>query len=569
MEWQYYLIEAPTINLLADVSSPPTSLGDENITIFGEGITGTLSGGITSSAVDNLDNDGFVTEQAISSVGEYFEFEWSAGANWNFGLFSDNDNTVAAMAADTSSWGDNDYIFYGARAQDGGGINNRYSESNLAFESLNATVSGQYYGRVGFDSQGRPTVWQSSDGITWAVRHRGTASAPSGSYRFIAVAQNDGAVFDSLTQGTISSAPSLAFRYIESPDGYYSYPLFATQEEADYYELTESGVDNGSHTHVYPDDPTFTTWYMPNTQFQMDYELTPVEDGNTTFQGSTITWTEIPSVTNADLVPSAFSGSDFSFNENETVNIQVTPAGASWSTTVSGLPSGLSFDGIHIIQGTTEYVPSDEVHTVTVTRTNSYGSSVGTFDITINDNASLGDFNGFTEFGGNLVQPNRIILTHDALLQYDTVLSQGQQLTYSYSQGQNPPTIGILNATGQANLDAFDPATDTLGTVQDVNNFAQTSQWDLRYVTFGGYIGGSGHKFALVGWDDNSIQSGAEGDNVNIEFKLEYGLDGYIRLYRGGVLKLTSLNTFSGDQTLTFAAFDDQQRKQMFTPRQT
>lgn len=548
------LVEAPTVRLLADVSDPPTSLGDENITIFGEGITGTLAAGITSSATDDADNDGFVTEQSINAVGEYFEFQWSAGANWNFGLFSENDNTVAAMAADTSSWSDSDYIFYGARAQDGGGIDNRYSEASLAFDSLNATVAGQYYGRVGFDSQGRPTVWQSSDGVTWAIRHRGRAAAPAGNYRFIAVAQNDGAVFDSLEQGTLSSAPSLAFRYIESPDGYYSYPLFATQEEADYYELTESGSDNGSHTHVYPDDPTFTTWYMPNTQFQMDYELTPEEDGNTTFQGSTITWTEIPSLTNADLAPSAFSGSDFSFSENASVNIQVAPQDASWTTTVSGLPDGLSFDGVTLIQGTTSYVPADETHTITVTRTNSYGSSTGTFDLTINDNASLGDFTGFTEFGGNLVQPNRIIRTHDALLQYDTVLSQGQQLTYSYSE--IPPTIGILNATGETNLAAFDPETDSLDASGSSSNpgfnFAYRSQWELRYSTFGGYIGGNKERYYLEGWDDNTTQSGAEGDNFNIEFKLEYGNDGYIRLYRGGVLKLTSLNTFSGDQALTF-----------------
>ena len=56
------------------------------------------------------------------------------------------------------------------------------------------------------------------------------------------------------------AAPTLYFRYIESPDGYYSYPLFATQEEADYYEEQTAGSANGSHTHVYPDDPSNTTW---------------------------------------------------------------------------------------------------------------------------------------------------------------------------------------------------------------------------------------------------------------------------------------------------------------------
>ncbi len=69
-------------------------------------------------------------------------------------------------------------------------------------------------------------------------------------------------------------------------------------------------------------------------------------------------------------------------------------------------------------------------------------------------------FPGFTEFGGNLVQPNQINLAEDALIQYDTLLSQGQELTYSYSH--NPPTVGILSAEGQSILDNL--GTNSLGT---------------------------------------------------------------------------------------------------------
>ena len=198
-------------------------------------------------------------------------------------------------------------------------------------------------------------------------------------------------------------------------------------------------------------------------------------------------------------------------------------------------------------------------------RSNSYGTTTETFTITVADNASLSNIAGWTETQGNFVQPNRIILDHDALLQYDTQINPGEELTYSYSQ--IPPTIGILNSTGQTNLDAFDPATDTLGTVQQQSTtLLRRSQWDLRYVSFGGYVGANGEKYALTGWDDNATIPASEGTNVNVEFKLEYGVDGYFRLYRGGVLLKTSLNTFSGAQTLTLAGFDDQQQSDVYIP---
>ena len=316
---------------------------------------------------------------------------------------------------------------------------------------------------------------------------------------------------------------------------------------------------------MFPDDATYSTWWMPNTCHEMNGGFPPAGT-DLVFQGQTVTYTEIPSQTNADLAPTAFSGGDHSFNENSAVSIQITPADAQWTTSVSGLPQGLTFDGTSMIQGTTNYVPRDESYTVTVTRTNNYGSSNGTFVINITDNASLGDLTGFTEIGGNLVQPNRIVLDYDALLQYDTTLSQGEEITYSYSAGDGiPPTIGILNTTGEIAAASHDPSMDDLGTTSG-NNFAETNKWDLRYVTFGGYVGASSTKHALVGWSDNVILQGSEGLNVGVEFKLEYGTDGYIRLYRGGVLLKTSANTFNGDQTITLAGFEDQQQSDLYVP---
>ena len=100
-----------------------------------------------------------------------------------------------------------------------------------------------------------------------------------------------------------------------------------------------------------PDDPSNTTWYMPNTAHQMNHGLTPVEDGVTTFMSNPIAWTEITSLTNADLAPSAFTGS-LTVDEGSTVNYQTQPQDTTYTTTITGLPSGLTDFGGGMIVGT-------------------------------------------------------------------------------------------------------------------------------------------------------------------------------------------------------------------------
>ena len=167
--------------------------------------------------------------------------------------------------------------------------------------------------------------------------------------------------------------------------------MFTTEEEAKYYDEIHNGLTAGSgssHTHTYADDPTNTTWYMPEASHDAnEYQHSSAPNGTETFNGNTINWTEITSLTNADLTPTAYSGSDITQQEGTNVNIQVTPQGASWSTSVSITPSGsgLVYDNYSVIQGTLADVGSDTTYTITVTRANSYGSSVGTFTVTATD----------------------------------------------------------------------------------------------------------------------------------------------------------------------------------------
>ena len=203
-------------------------------------------------------------------------------------------------------------------------------------------------------------------------------------------------------------APTMNFRFIESPDGNYDYPVFATEEEANYYDLLNGGTGT-STTDTYDDDPTGTTWYIPTNGFNDDQSTAPTGG---TFMGNSINWTEVTSLTDADLTPAQFSSSDYTYEEGTAVNFQLLPAGASFSQTVTVSPSGSGMvynSSTGYLQGTLADVGTDTIYTVTVTRANAYGSSVGTFEVQATDVAPVQtndtpwtkalDFSGSNEHG--------------------------------------------------------------------------------------------------------------------------------------------------------------------------
>jgi hypothetical protein len=411
--------------------------------------------------------------------------------------------------------------------------------------------------KAGIDQNGYLAVWYYDDSRSndWILcSRRNITTDGSKDYHLVVKLWNGNATLVEIPERTATdpSAPALNYRFIESPDGSYHYPLFATAEEANYVD-TANGGSGSSHAHVYLDEPTFTTWYMPDTGGFMDVSSAPLDTAE-------ITYSEIATLADGQFAPGQLTLSDQTVAENTAVNLPIQPVDQVPIAVVTGLPSPLVFQSGSIV-GTTPYVAADTDYVITVARSNGYGTTTQTFTLTITDNSSLGDFTGYTEYGGNLVQPNRIILTDDAVVQYDTLLSQGQELTYSFT-GQVPPTIGILSGTGSTALGNL--GSNTLGSVG--YDFAETSMWDLRYVTAGGNLGGPG-QYALTGWSDNSTSSGAyPGDQDGGEWKLEYSTDGYIRLYYNGVLKKTSASTFTGDKAITLAAFDTQAQSDVYIP---
>ena len=544
--------------------------------------------------------------ETIDQAGEYYTLKIAGGGRFIIGLGREEDGDRTELEALTGTatggssslgmiWGQAFYDYgsytapwtwYGSSTSSSYGPGWSFG-GNDKMMRYNSTVQAEHgpdvngkdgtLFKIGIDQNSYISCWYYDAGRSndWILTSRRNIVTAPGEY-FLVVKlwdQNNVLTEMPLRVATDPAAPALAYRYIESPDGSFYYPLFASADEAAYVDVQNGGTAPGSaHAHVFIDEPTASVWYMPDNGVTHAGASAP---SNT----AEITYTEIP--TNADnlYAPALLNLPDYTFAENTVVNFQIHPQDSEQVNITPEFTLALSNLGLNynngFITGTTSYVIRNTPATITVSRSNNYGTTTETFGITITDNASLSDIAGWTETQGNFVQPDRIILGsspstgYDALLQYDTQINPGEELTYTYVSGQVPPTIGILNATGEANLAAFNPATDTLGTVQNVNNFAQEDNWDLRYVSFSGYIGApgnSGEKHRLIGWADNTYQPGDEGTLYGPEFKLEYGVDGYFRLYVGGVLKLTSANTFSGPQTLTAAAFNDQQQSDVYIP---
>ena len=89
--------------------------------------------------------------------------------------------------------------------------------------------------RCGIDENGYISIETLRDGSTWVVHARSGYSVPQGSSYHLGIkSQSTSArVFSAPKVHLLEpEAPTMYFRYIESPDGVYNYPVFVTEEEA-------------------------------------------------------------------------------------------------------------------------------------------------------------------------------------------------------------------------------------------------------------------------------------------------------------------------------------------------
>ena len=411
--FEQVVISDPYSTMVADVAG-----ADTTVSYVGYGLD-PVGNDIYGSTSTNSQN-GLLSDDIIDQAGEYFTFdirnEGTIGfglvhtqASYDSGLYSGN-----STYANPTTFGVSNSAHYGFQfshwfhpTPNGSwtnyGANTSYS-TRAGWSNFNGTneqadwlAGNPIKVRVGIDTNSYISIETLRNGTDWVVHSRTSYPIPQGSsYRLGIKTNHTGARVFSMPKVHLlePAAPTMQFRYIESPDGVYHYPIFATAEEAAYYDEIHNALAVGtgsSHTHTYVDDPTNTTWYMPEASHDPTSYQFSVVPTNTTFSGNAVSYTEITSLTNSDLTPTQFNGNDITQEEGTALNIQVTPAGASWTTSVSISPSGsgLVYDNYSVIQGTLADVGADTTYTVTVTRANSYGSSTGSFTITATDVAPV------------------------------------------------------------------------------------------------------------------------------------------------------------------------------------
>ena len=401
------VISDPYSTMVADIDGLTDSgalVGSASIDPIGNDI-----GGNTTT---HNNNAGYLSSETINQAGEYFTFDIRGEGQIGFGLVHTQSSFDDGHFSGSSSYADPSTFCNGANSSHYGyqfghffhptpngswtnyGANTSYSMrsgwSNFP-DKQNWLDGNPVKMRVGIDTDGYISIDSYDPNTSTFVPHARTSYVqPEGAEFKLGIKfSNPYARLYSTPKVHLleEEAPTMYFRYIESPDGVFNYPLFATEEEANYYDEQNGGTGT-SHTHTYADDPTNTTWYMPDTNGVMNGTSAPSFDLSL---GQSATYTEVTSLTNSDLAPPLFSANNITQEEGTNVNIQINPAGSNWSTSVSISPttSGLVWDGYSMVQGTLADVGADTTYTITVTRGNSYGSTTGSMTVTATDVAPV------------------------------------------------------------------------------------------------------------------------------------------------------------------------------------
>ena len=534
-------------------------------------------------STDSGTNDaGYLSENTIDQAGEYFTFDIRGKGTYMFGLVHTEDSfnngryTGNQIYADPSNFCTNtgnaaygyqwalgfhignahaSWTLYGAAT--GYKMGEAWINSNTDFdEKENWNNNQPVKMKVGLDENGYISVYTKADEAgEWKLHARSSyAAQENAEYKLgIKLMSNNSRI---RTQPKVHllepEAPTMYFRYIESPDGVFNYPLFATQEEANYYHEIIAGLNAGegqSHTHVYVDDPTGTTWYMPENG-QMNGIGAPY---NMVFNGQTVLFTEITSLSNSDLVPPTFSGYDLTVNELASVNYQTQPQDTAYLTAINNLPVGLMSLGGTII-GTAPEVTGDNVanpsdtYTVEVVRTNSYGSSVGTFNIIVNNlTVPVTVPSGFTLTSGNMADSDT--LDSNSVLTLDDTLASGKRMIVSKSWVETNVLPNITSSLQKAYVGVPSPNA-VWGQVELHNDFDAVMRWEGQ--------SSNAHKSTLAdGSDIIARGENSVGSTTNAYYNYAIQWDGTDLVVMADTDASKLANTYDYTQMQRYSAYEN------------
>ena len=431
-------------NSAGEIATAPESTN--TFTIYGDRLVESGSGataGYTSTAVTgNFDtSNGIYSNQLISKPGEFFEFE-QVGGDWTnsgngltFGLFDDTEYDVTVLEVDEAGNQvksplrlrinntpfcfkdpDNDY----GKFNEAGFVNSPQTKTKF---------------RVGLDADNKGFISQDIGGGIFELVSRTKLPLPANNeFRFIVIFPLANVLegVRNFTTNLLDTAPSLTWNYIESPDGVFHYPLFNSAEQANYVDEeygTAAPAAGSSHQEIFPDEqPAQNIWYMPNT-----YAFEEASSAPGPLSG--VVWNEILTGNDANYVPSQFADNTISVNEGVSINLQIRPAGDAATYNVTGIPTGLAFDSFGFlvgnapaVSGNTTTNPSD-TYTITVTKANDYGSSVGTLTLVVNNTTAPSvALSGFTWNNTSTPLINSTTMDAGSVVAFDDTLDEGKRL---------------------------------------------------------------------------------------------------------------------------------------------
>ena len=480
------------------------------------------------------------TTETINEPGEYFTFEVqnlvsSSGPLFGLGLYSVDDGDLAEITDSnlsnsghhgywysvwlynysgyTSPWttyGSNSGLIYGPGWNGPTNKQFRYSDVHTAFRPGN--VSGNALIKVGITDEGFVGIWYYDQEIVdvdgpygarsndWILMSRSATPMPAGQYGLLVKLADDSAVIRSKPQrfATDPAAPTLYYRYAESPDDNFVYPLFASEEEANWVD-TLNGGSGTSHTHQFSDDLTGTTWYMPDTGGVHTAPSAPLVPG--------ITYTEIPTENDPEPLPPAFTDTTITVDELSQVNYQLSPVDVNYVTTIGGIPNwsligGTTLSGIAPeVTGNNVDNPSDTT-TVTVYRTNSSGTTTGTLTINItNLTLPVTPISGFHHESTSAPMVDSDTLADGSVVRVQDNVADGERIHFestwmtnsmlaalnSVGDGVAKVYMGILSSS--ADLSSLTEADFDFGVMYYKNG---SNDYRMRYISGGSFASNTG-----------------------------------------------------------------------------
>ena len=406
-------------------SSTMAHFGDVSFVIsFGQPIA--LKNTNTGSSL----NDGiYSTTRPVKDNGEYFDFDntgHDAKRKFVIGLKLTSEITDSTVFSTNTEAGEGMALAVRLKP------NTSYEHSPYG-----AVIENGFYARpqasskyrAGIDSDGRLFISHfEEEAQEWQVIVRSAFPSGGEEYSLVIFLNEDSARCSNVvsTNKITDGSVTLNYRYIESPNGSFYYPLFSSQEEANYLDELRGGAGT-SHTHVFADElPTANAWYMPSTGGSHDAIEAPSNTDLVTYSG-------VSTGADADFVPADFAIANQTGNESTVVNLQINPTSSSYTTTITGLPSGLTVSGNYLVgtlppvTGSLSTNPTD-VYTFTITRTNSYGNSTQDFNYTVvNTTIDTTPISGFTGADGSveMVDPNT--LNGGSALIIDNIIEDGKR----------------------------------------------------------------------------------------------------------------------------------------------